>query len=375
MTVRRADGDQTLSRIGVRLPRGLTGRLASVPLCPAAQAASGACTEASRVGATVVEAGAGAQPFPLSGAVYLTEAYGGGQLGLSIVVRAIAGPFDLGTVVVRAAVRVDQRDAHIDVISDPLPQILQGIPLRLRTVGIDLDRPGFMLNPTGCGPKRITGTLESSQGARSVQAIPFRVRSCRGLDFSPRMTVAVTGRGRTKPGRNPGLRVKLTQNAGEASARAVSLQLPRQLVLDAADIDVLCTPAQFEVASCPSASRVGSASARTPLLSGGLAGAVYLVAETGRIPNLGVVLDGQVRILLNGITDLSGPRIKNTFAPIPDVPLSEFTLRLNGGPRGILTPNRDLCRVRNTALLRSSAHNGARRDATLPVTVPCGRRR
>ena len=276
---------------------------------------------------------------------------------------------------VRAAVHIDQRDAHIDVISDPLPQILQGIPLRLRTVGIDLDRPGFMLNPTGCGPKQITGTLVSSLGARSVKASPFRVRGCRGLDFSPRMTVAVTGRGRTKPGRNPGLRVKLTQDAGEANARAVGLQLPRRLVLDPSDIDVLCRPAQFEAASCPSASRVGSASARTPLLSGRLAGPVYLVAEPGRIPNLGVQLDGQVRILLNGITDLSGPRIKNRFAPIPDVPLSEFTLRLAGGPRGILTPTRDLCRVRNNALLRSSSHNGERKNATLPVKVPCGKRR
>jgi hypothetical protein len=127
--------------------------------------------------------------------------------------------------VVRAAVHIDQRDAHIDVISDPLPQILQGIPLRPRTVGIDLDRPGFMLNPTGCGRKQTTGTLESSLGARSVKASPFRVRGCSGLAFSPRMTVAVTGRGRTTPGRNPGLRVKLTQDAGEANARDVGLRL------------------------------------------------------------------------------------------------------------------------------------------------------
>jgi hypothetical protein len=375
MTVRRPDGDQTLGRISLTLPPGLTGRLASVPLCAAAQAASGACGAESRVGSTVVEAGAGPQPFPLAGAVYLTEGYGGGQLGLAIVVRAIAGPFDLGTVVVRAAVHVDERDAHLAVVSDPLPTILQGIPLRLRTMGIDLDRPGFMLNPTGCGPKQITATLASTQGAQSVQASPFAARGCSSLEFTPKMTVALTGRGRTKPGRRPGLRVKLTQDPGEANSRSVELRLPRRVALDPTDVEDVCTPEQFNAGICPAGARVGSASARTPLLANRLAGPVHLVAQPGSIPGLGVTLQGQLRILLEGKTDLSGARVKNTFASIPDVPIREFNLSLAGGPGGILTPTRDLCKVKNDALLRARGQNGKRRNATIKVSVPCGKKR
>jgi hypothetical protein len=375
MTVRRPDGDQALSRISLVMPPGLTGRLASVPLCAAAQAASGACGADSRVGSTVVEAGAGSQPFPLTGAVYLTEGYGGGQLGLAIVVRAIAGPFDLGTVIVRAAVHVDARDAHLTVVSDPLPTILQGIPLRLRTVGIDLDRPGFMLNPTGCGPKQITATLESVAGAQSVQASPFAARGCSSLEFTPKMTVALTGRGRTKPGRRPGLRVKLTQDPGEANSRSVDLRLPRRVALDPTDVEDVCTPEQFDAGTCPAGARVGSASARTPLLANRLAGPVHLVAQPGSIPGLGVTLQGQLRILLEGKTDLSGARVKNTFGSIPDVPISEFNLSLAGGPGGILTPTRDLCKVKNDALLRARGQNGKRKNATIKVSVPCGKKK
>jgi hypothetical protein len=375
MTVRRPDGDQTLNRISLNLPGGLTGRLASVPLCGAAQAAAGTCGQASRVGTTVVEAGAGTQPFPIAGSVFLTEGYGGGELGLSIVVRVIAGPFDLGTVVVRAAIHVDERDAHLSVISDPLPQILQGIPLRLRTVGIDLDRPGFMLNPTNCGAKQIAATLESTMGASAPRSSPFRVRGCRRLDFSPKLSMAVRGRGRTRPGRRPGLRVILRQDAGEANLRRVAVSLPRRIALEPTTIQAVCQPEQFASQSCPAGSRAGSASARTPLLSGGLAGPVYLVAGRGGIPGLGVQLDGQVRILLQGTTGVGGARVKNTFAGIPDVPISAFRLNLAGGRRGVLTPTRNLCRVRNNALMRAVGHNGERKNATVRVSVPCGRAR
>jgi hypothetical protein len=375
MTIRRPDGDQTLGRISLTMPPGLTGRLASVPLCPATQAASGACEAASRVGSTVVEAGSGSQPFPLTGAVYLTEGYGGGQLGLAIVVRAIAGPFDLGTVVVRAAVHVDERDAHLEVVSDPLPTILQGIPLRLRTVGIDLDRPGFMLNPTSCRLKQITAALSSTQGAQAVRTSPFAARGCSSLEFTPRLTVALTGRGRTKPGRRPGLRVRLRQDPGEANSRSVELRLPRRIALDPTDVDDVCTPEQFEAGACPAGARVGSASARTPLLANRLAGPVHLVAQPGSIPGLGVTLQGQLRILLQGRTDLSGARVKNTFGSIPDVPISQFNLTLAGGPGGILTPTRNLCKVKNDALLRARGHNGKRKNATIKVSVPCGKKK
>jgi hypothetical protein len=374
MTLRRPDGSQALGRINLDLPPGLTGRLASVPLCGAAQAAAGTCSDASRIGTTVVEAGSGSQPFPLTGNVYLTEGHGGAPLGLSIVVRAIAGPFDLGTVVVQAAVFVDQRDAHLKVVSDQLPTILQGIPLRLQTIGIDLDRSGFMLNPTGCGAKQIDATINSAQGASAALSSPFRVRGCSRLDFSPKMTMAVTGRGRTDPGDRPGLKVTLRQDPGEANIRRAVVSLPRRVALTIPTGVDVCQPDQFSAGNCPASARVGSAAARTPLLAGRLAGPVFLVAAPGgTLPNIGVQLDGQVRILLDGINDLSGPRVKNVFGAVPDVPITTFTLTLNGGTRGVLTPTRNLCKVSNNGILRATGHNGDTKSATVKVSVPCAK--
>jgi hypothetical protein len=378
MTVSRPDGSQNLGRISLSLPPGLTGRLASVPLCPAAQAAAGTCGAASRIGSTTVEAGAGTTPFPLTGNVYLTEGHGGAPLGLSIVVRAIAGPFDLGTVVVQAAVNVDQRDAHLSVVSDPLPQILQGIPLRLRTIGIDLDRPGFMLNGTSCKTRQINATIASAQGASAALSSPFTLQGCRGLDFSPRIAMKVIGKGRTKSGAHPGFKVTLRQDAGEANIRSATVQLPRRIALvPPSGVDV-CQPAQFTAGSCPDGAAIGKASARTPLLAAPLAGPVYLVAPPGGgIPNIGVKLDGQLRILLDGVNELGGSRVTNVFGSVPDVPISTFTLQLNGGANGVLTPTKNLCAkgVKNDGILKAVGHNGKRKNRTVKVSVPCSKKK
>ena len=195
LTVSRNDGEQRFSTISAQLPPGLLGVLKSVPLCGEPQASQGTCGQESLVGHTTVGAGAGAEPFFLGGQVFLTGPYKGAPFGLSIVVPAIAGPFNLGTVVVRASIAIDPHTAQLTVTSDPLPTILEGIPLDLRTVNVTVDRPGFIFNPTDCEPLSVVGSATSTQGATFGGPVPFQATNCAALGFAPKFTASSFGEG------------------------------------------------------------------------------------------------------------------------------------------------------------------------------------
>jgi hypothetical protein len=372
MRLSRPDGQQQISRLDVQLPSGLTGRLASVPLCGEAQAAAGTCGPDSQVGTTRVAAGAGASPFNLGGRVYLTGPYGGAPLGLSIVVPAIAGPFDLGTVVVRAAVQVDRTTTRLRVISDPLPSIIKGIPLRIRTVEVNLDRDGFMLTGTSCRPSSVTARITSTAGATSDVSSRYQLADCARLGFNPKMTTTLTGRNQVRPGRHPGLNVRLQVRRNQANPRRVALTLPNSLALDAQNLPDPCTQEQLAALSCPASSRVGSTSAATPLLSERLRGGVFLVARPRGLPALAAVLRGQLTVVLEGETAITRKGVRNTFATIPDVPIRDFRLNLRSGSRGILTPvRRSLCARKHRATLAMRGHNGKAKNTTIALKTPC----
>lgn len=373
----RADGQQEIGGLDVTLPAGLTGRLASVPPCADAQAAAGTCGDESLVGSTRVASGAGSNPFGLGGKVFLTGPYKGAPLGLAIVVPALAGPFDLGTVVVRAAIFVNRTTAQLRVVSDPLPTILRGIPLRLREVEVLINRGGFMRNPTSCAVKQVRGTVSSVAGATAAVSSRFKVGDCAGLRFNPRLTARFTGRNQVDPGDHPGLRVRLRQARGQANPRTVALTLPVGVSLDIETLPDPCSRAELEALDCPAASRVGSARASTPLLADPLAGPVHLVQGRGGggLPALAAILRGQVTIVLEGRTAFVKGRTRNTFATVPDVPITDFRLNLAGGSRGILSPSRrSLCARRQVANLKMRGHNGRVRNARVRVGTSCGRR-
>ena len=372
MRLSRPDGHQEISRLDVQLPSGLTGRLASVPLCGEAQAAAGSCGPESQVGTTRVSAGAGSSPFNLSGRVYLTGPYGGAPLGLSIVVPAIAGPFDLGTVVVRAAIHVDRTTTRLRVISDPLPSIIKGIPLRIKTVEVNLDRDGFMLNGTSCAPGSVTARITSTAGATSDVSSRYQVADCARLGFNPKMTTTLTGRNQVRPGRHPGLKVRLQVGRNQANPRRVALTLPNSLALDAQNLPDPCTQEQLAALACPAGSQVGTTSAATPLLSGRLRGGVYLVARPRGLPALAAVLRGQITVVLQGETAITRKGVRNTFGSIPDVPISDFRLNLESGSGGILTPvRRSLCARKHRATLAMRGHNGKVKNTTVALKTPC----
>lgn len=337
LTFGRDDDDQELKDITVAMPRGVTGRLAQVPLCAEALAAAGACDESSRIGSVTSAAGPGTNPLYLPGRVYLTEGYRGEPFGLSIVVPAIAGPFNLGNVVVRSSIAVDRHDASLRIVADPLPSILMGIPLQVRTVNVHIDRPGFMINPTNCTPSQVTGVVNSYQGASANVSSRFQVGDCAALPFKPKMTIRMGSRGRTKAGITAPLNVSLEMKPGQANNRSIAVALPRNVNARLAVINErACTIDQFNSATCPASNRIGTAKAVTPLLKDPLQGDVFFVRNPARrIPDLMVALRGQVAIDLTGkVTVNRNLTLRTDFDTIPDVPITTFDLRLTAGRNG-----------------------------------------
>lgn len=340
----RGDDDEELKAVTVDMPNGLTAKIASAELCPEDAAKAGSCSDASKVGNVTVGAGAGPSPFYITnGRAYLTGPYGGGPFGLSIVVPAVAGPFDLGNVVVRSAIFVDKHTAEVRVVSDPLPTILEGIPLDVRDVRVSVDRPGFMVNPTSCATKLIRGSLTSVTGATAPVASRFQVGECAALNLTPRMGLRVGGRGRTQRNRTTPFTATLRLRAGQSNLRFVRVTLPTTINARLTVINDACTRAEFEAGNCEDA-RTGKATAVTPLLRDPLTGGVYFVRNGNPLPDLFVRLRGQVDFdLIGRITIPGSKRLRTTFDSIPDVPVSSFTLALDGGREGSVGNATNLC--------------------------------
>jgi hypothetical protein len=389
----RPDGTQDLRGVDLTLPAGLLGRIADVPQCPEAQAAAGSCAVASRVGGVTVGAGAGASPvyLPQPGrtptAVYLAGPYKGAPFSLSIVVPAQAGPFDLGTVVVRAALFVDPLDSHVTVKADPLPTILKGIPLKLRDVRVAIDRDGFMVNPTSCAPAQVKGDLTSAGAMTAALASRFQVGDCASLDLKPNLALTLSGKGQTVDGKHPAISAKLTQAPGQSNLKKVRVALPLSLALDPDNANGLCefVDGSKAVPTCPAASIVGSATARTPILGEPLTGPVYFVKnvrkdpKSGReiktLPKLVVPLVGQngVRLTLTGTSAVVDDQLVTTFDQIPDAPVSSFELNINGGKGGILVVSgdkADICKATQIADQQIDGQSNKQADADISIQTP-----
>jgi hypothetical protein len=349
MTLTRTDGMPYLSQIETALPPGLLADVASVPRCDAAAANGGWCPAVSKIGTTSVLSGPGAQPLGLTGNVYLTGPYKDAPFGLSIAVPTAgqAGPFDLGMVVVRAGIYVDRKDAHVTVKSDPLPTIIQGVPLRMRQVVVSIDRPNFIINPTSCAKQSIFGSFGALGGGTSNQLVSFQVGGCGDLDLKPKMSMKVTGKSATKDGTYPGVDATLTDIGGGSNYDKVEAKLPLALVLEPEHAQALCKPEQAAAFNCPKSSIVGTARAKSVLPST-LSGPVYFVeglrkTATGRVvktlPDLWIPLSGDgvtIDVRAKSQVDKTTNRLITTFHDLPDAPIKTFNLKINGGKTGIL---------------------------------------
>jgi uncharacterized repeat protein (TIGR01451 family) len=346
--------EQDFAGIQVQTPPGLLGKLSTVQLCGESQAAEGTCGPESLIGAATVATGPGAHPLHLTGQVYITTGYKGAPFGLSIVVPAEAGPFRLagttgkGTVVVRAAITIDPATAALTITADPLPQVVDGVVLRLQEANVEVTRPGFILNATNCAEQEITATITGAQGARNNLSSPYAASGCANLPFNPSFKVSTGGKTSRADGANLKVNVAYPAGVSEANIKMVKVELPKQLPSRLTTLQKACTAAQFEAnpAGCPTASVVGVVKASTSVLPVPLEGPVYFVSHGGEaFPSLIVVLQGDgVRINLVGSTFISRTGItSSTFKTVPDAPVSAFELTLPKGQYSALAANGNLC--------------------------------
>ena len=387
LLLQRADDQQRVGTLQFKTPEGLLGMISKVPLCPEAQANAGTCSSASQIGHTVVEAGPG--PYPLvvpqpgqaPAPIYLTGGYKGAPYGLSIVVPLHVGPFTLQTQVVRAKIEVNPLTTQLTVTTDQLPQVIDGVPADLRTINAVIDKPGFMFNPTGCEPGSFSGRATSAEGASAPIGSHFQMGSCRSLTFKPNFKVSTSGKTSRKDGAS--LDAKIIYPTGElgdnqassqSNVKMVKVDLPKQLPSRLTTLQKACPSATFEAnpASCPADSKVGSATAITPVLPVQLTGPAYFVSYGGaKFPELVVVLQGYgVTVFLHGETFISKAGItSSTFRKVPDVPITSFELKLPEGPYSALAANGNLCTTKLKMPTAFTGQNGAVLKQSTPISV------
>jgi hypothetical protein len=378
----KPDGQSALDGLSIDLPKGVLAKLKG--------------NLGSQVGSVTAFAGSGSTPFPLPGQVYLEGAYGDAPYSLRVVVPAKAGPYDLGEVVVKQKVYVDRTSAQVRVVSDPIPTIVKGVPTRLQRLDVNVDKPGFMVNPTSCEASEVKATLRSAAGQSAPINARFQVGSCGDLGFSPSLAMALTGKKQVTTGKHPGIQARLRQASGQAGIGRAKVTLPAALALDPDNAQALCeftdgTKPDLEN-HCPKGSIVGRARAKTPLLERDLVGDVYFVknvrrdAKTGNeirtLPMIVVALRGEIAINLRGEASTTrAGRLVSTFANVPDAPISAFNLNVKGGNNGILAVTRtrkariNLCAkpTSHSAAVDLDAHNGRDADFNTPVKTPCAK--
>jgi hypothetical protein len=388
MLLQRGDGQQRVKSLSFKTPEGLLGMIAKVPLCEEPQAANGSCSAASQIGHTIVGAGPGPYPLfiPQAGApaapIYLTGPYDGAPFGLSIVVPLVAGPFNLGTEVVRARIEVDRHTSQITVTTDPLPTIVKGIPADLRSINAVIDRPEFMFNPTDCDPMSFSGRATSTEGVTAALSSHFQMGSCQALKFAPNFKVSTSGKTSRIDGASIDARIVypvgnlgFNQASSQSNINSVKVDLPKQLPSRLTTLQKACAAATFAAnpANCPSASIVGHAKAVTPVLPVPLEGPAYFVSHAGEeFPSLIVVLQGYgvtVEVVgttfINNKTDITS----STFKQVPDVPIGLFELVLPQGKYSALAANGNLCKTKLAMPTAFIAQNGAQLHESTPVSV------
>jgi len=375
LSLARADGQQYLSKVSATLPEGLVGKIPAVPLCGEPLATEGKCPAASQIGTVSVAVGSGPTPAHFSGQAYLTGPYQGAPYGMTIVVNATAGPFSLGSVITRAKIEVNPFTARVTVASQ-LPTIFKGIPLRLRTLSVAINRQGFLINPTNCGVLSTDTLLTSTFGSTQLVSTPFQASGCSALGFKPRLHAKTTAKASRRNG------VFFETSIGyplgpQANIKSVKVQLPKQLPSRLSTLKLACPEATFKAnpASCPAGSKVGSATAVTPVLPKPLSGQAFFVSHGGAaFPDLDLVMSGNgVTIILVGNTSIVKGITTTTFASVPDVPVSSFHLKLPAGKFSALAGRGNLCRSPLVMPTTITGQNGAVLKQRIRIAVAgCG---
>jgi hypothetical protein len=384
----RDDGDQFLGDLNFKMPPGFTGSLRGISYCPEASIAAAAqnlgrteqaapsCPASSEVGTSNVAAGPGGHPFHAYGKMYLAGPFKGSPLSIVAVTPALAGPYDYGVVVVRVALHVDPQTAQVSAASDTVPSIIGGIPIRMRSIQVNVDKPEFTINPTNCSPFTVDSQGIGDQGTVADFASYFHAVNCASLAFQPKMLVHQFGnRKATKRATNPALRFDLWTRNGNANIRSLRVTLSNAFEIDQRHLGNLCSEKELAEKQCAGRSPIGTATTKTPLLDQPLTGPAYAVSGSGGLPRLAFILNGQVNLVPRADTDtVKGGRLRTRVPVVPDAPIGHFRLKVFGGKRGYLINTRDICRHRPTVAIGYVGQNGKRHSQRVKVKTKCGKR-
>ncbi len=377
LTLTDPDADQRLDALSVHLPPGIAAILASVTPCPEPQAGQERCGPESLIGHSLASAGYGPEPYELPGNVYLTGPYEDAPFGIEVITPAIAGPFNLGTVTVRSRIEVDPHTAAVTITSDPIPQLVKGVPAQIKQLTVTVDRSDFQFNPTSCNPGPLTATLTGNQGATSRTSYPFDTQNCASLPFDPGVTAATQGK--TSKADGASLNLKFSSHTGEAHVAKTVLTIPAILPARLTTIQKACLAAVFEAnpAACPEGSDIGTAVVHTPVLRSALTGPIYLVSHGNAAwPDAELVLQGEgITLILDGQTAIKKGITTSSFQSVPDAPFDTVEADLPEGPHSALTTNLrvsakySLCGQRLTIPTALTGQNGVVLNQDVKVAV------
>lgn len=388
LTITRPEGQQELKGFNLTLPPGAIAKIAGVPYCEAPEynAAAGrsgteelktsSCKAASQIGNATILSGTGATPLKIEGKAYLSGPFQGAPLSIVVLTPAVAGPFDLGTVVVHAPLAINPETAVVSTNAQ-IPDVFGGAKLDIRQVSVNLNRKEFTLNGTNCNKGATTGSIlgggenpaDPSAWSSAGVNVGFQATGCEGLDFSPNLKVQLYGQ--TRRAKHPRLTATLTTKEGQANVASASLALPKSIFLDQRSLGTVCTRPQFAANQCPARSKYGYARAWTPLLANPVEGSVYLRSSNNKLPDLVADLKGQVGVVLDGRIDSFKGGIRTTFGSVPDVPVSKFELRLPGGKHGLLQASKNLCEGPVKGIINLIGQNGKTANRHAKIQTPC----
>jgi hypothetical protein len=388
LQISRNEGQQEIKGFNLTLPPGATAKIAGIPYCEpneynASTSLSGvqeqknwSCRSQSEIGSATINAGTGNTPLKIEGRVYLSGPYKGAALSVVVITPAVAGPFDLGNVLVHAPLNINPESGQAETSAE-IPDVFGGVKLDIRSIAVNLNRKEFTLNGTNCNKNATTGSISggganpADPGSWSSSAVnvPFQGEGCEALKFNPGLKVRLFGA--TRRAKNPKLRATLTTGEGQANTKLASVALPHAIFLDQASLGTVCTRPQFAAGQCPEKSRYGFARAWSPLLGQPIEGPIYLRSSNNTLPDMVADLKGQVSVVLDGRIDSFKGGIRTTFANIPDLPVSRFVINLPGGKHGLLVASTNLCAKPVKGVIRLEGQNGKKVTRHPRIQTPC----
>jgi hypothetical protein len=380
----REDGDQFLGKLNFTMPPGLTANLHGIAYCPEAaisaaaqtpgkvEQANPSCPTSSEIGTSNVAAGPGSHPFHAVGKIYMAGPFQGAPLSLVAITPALAGPYDYGTVVVRVALHIDPTDAHVFADSETVPEIIGGIPIRMRSIQVNIDKPNFMINPTNCSPFSVDSQGIGDQGTVADFSSYFHAVDCSILGFRPKLSITqLGGRKATARAKDPSLRFDLNTRPGDANIGSIAVTLPSALEIDQRHLGNLCARSELETTHCAGRQPIGTVKDETPLLEKPLEGLAYAVSGYGGLPHVAFILGGQVMVIPQGESTQTAHGLRTEVPVVPDVPIGHFQLTLYGAKQGYLANTRSLCGGATTQV-QYSAQNGKTLTQRVAIKTACG---